>query len=394
MKKVYFLLSACWGPVIRALPIANMLKEQGVKTYFHVSGKVAELVEKAGHEKVSPENFPQDGESTRDWWNLDQFLSCFGWSNADFVEKRFLSYVKAIQSVNPDVIIVDFNTSAMMAARCLNIPTLAITQSCFHPERKWPYIVWWKKPSTEIPSITANINTVMQKYGGQAVSRSEDLQVGTITVIPSFPEFDPLLKVDKSTYYVGPILGNEEITKGKDVREDFAGDNFIIVYPGRPKDAGGDSGSAILASVIPAVNELRMDTIVSLGGFNYPQFSNAQGNVFFTQWISLEQIRQKCKLIIHHGGHGTCLSALTLGVPSLIMPTFAEREYNARNIANLGAGICLPFESFSKEQAMSDISELLTNAAYAEKATRWKNEINRRHYGGASEVAKLINSLM
>src|SRR3989344_8595828 len=153
-KKVYFLLSAGWGPVVRALPIANALKKRGVKTYFHVSGKVvAEAMAKASHELVTPASFPQKGEPKRNWWTLDQLLADFGWSDRVFVENRFNAYRDAVESVRPDVMIVDFNTTAMLVARVLNIPTVAIVQSCFHPARKWPYIVWWEEPPTDIPNI-------------------------------------------------------------------------------------------------------------------------------------------------------------------------------------------------------------------------------------------------
>lgn len=390
-KKVYFLLSAGWGPVVRALPVANQLKNKGFLTFFNVSGKVSDAMIKAGHQLVAPAvHHPQTGNPQRDWWTLDHFLSCFGWSDIEFVENRFKSYYEAVQSVKPDLIVVDFNTTAMMVARSLKIPTVAIVQSCFHPARKFPYIVWWKKSPDKIESITSVLNDILIKYGAEPVGSAEDLQIGTKTIIPSFPEFDPV--DDPSAIYAGPILDNKGIGERNDQK--IKGQNLIVVYPGRPNDAGGESGSAIIEAVIPAVNNLGKDTIISLGGFNYPQYKSAIGNVRFINWLDIERNQDKISMIIHHGGHGACLSAIMLGKPSLIMPTFAEREYNARNIANLQSGICLPYDEFSAENVKASIKELINNPKYRQQSQYWQQEIKQRNYGGADEVVKQIISLI
>ena len=46
-------------------------------------------------------------------------------------------------------------------------------------------------------------------------------------------------------------------------------------------------------------------------------------------------------MIIHHGGHGSTLTALAAGTPALIIPTYSERESNARRAAALGVALYL-----------------------------------------------------
>lgn len=387
-KKAYFLLSAGWGPVVRALPIANALKRNGVKTYFHVSGKVAEAMSRAGHELKSPAWFPQKGEPKRDWWNLDQLLADFGWNNRTFVENRFNAYREAVESVRPDVMVVDFNTTAMLVARSLKIPTLAIVQSCFHPARARPYIVWWKDPPENIPTVTPVINEILVRNGARPVGSAEELQVGDITAIPSFPEFDPLAAVDEMTRYVGPILGNDDVNPGA-AQPDNSNEKIIIVYPGRPRDMGGESGALIMRTVVPVLERLNIPAIVSRGEFDYPEYSASRGRVSFVPWVSLSRNAPRCELMIHHGGHGACLSSLMLGVPSLVIPTFAEREYNARNLEKIGCAISLPPEILSDEEVTRAIS-LLQTSKYSDQTGRWKEEIARRNYGGVDEVARLV----
>ncbi|OGY54548.1 MAG: hypothetical protein A3A24_01150, partial [Candidatus Buchananbacteria bacterium RIFCSPLOWO2_01_FULL_46_12] len=384
-KKVYFLLSAGWGPVVRALPIANQLKEKGIKTYFHVAGKVADVMIRAGHEQVSPDRFPQKGNPKRDWWTLDQLLADFGWHDRDFVHNRFAAYRKAIEAVKPDALVVDFNTAAMLAARSLRIPTAAIVQSCFHPARQKPYIIWWQQPPDNLPTITPLLNEILEHYGASLVSSAEELQIGDVTVIPSFPEFDPLLSVDDSTHYVGPILGNDV---GHDAGPEFSqADKLAVVYPGRPHDMGGESGALIMRNVVPALVQLGMDAIVSRGEFDYPEYNQPRQGVVFSSWVSLPTLDSRCVLIVHHGGHGACLSGVQLGIPGLVIPTFAERAYNARNLESLGCAISLSPENLSPEAVAEKLSLLQTNSGYTQKAIGWRQELANRNYGGADKVA-------
>lgn len=60
-------------------------------------------------------------------------------------------------------------------------------------------------------------------------------------------------------------------------------------------------------------------------------------NVQIYNWIPVLDLYQDTDLIIHHGGHASCLSSLIYGTPTLVMPTHSEREYNARKLSELGS---------------------------------------------------------
>src|SRR5260370_17992237 len=47
---------------------------------------------------------------------------------------------------------------------------------------------------------------------------------------------------------------------------------------------------------------------------------------------------ERSDVLIHHGGYGSCQTGLCMGKPAVIIPTYTERESNARRIAALGAG--------------------------------------------------------
>jgi rhamnosyltransferase subunit B len=72
--------------------------------------------------------------------------------------------------------------------------------------------------------------------------------------------------------------------------------------------------------------------------------------------------------IVHQGGIGTTGQALRAGRPMLIVPYGQDQPDNARRCAKLGVGLVLPSRRYSVEQAVRQISELLTNPSYREHA--------------------------
>ena len=46
-----------------------------------------------------------------------------------------------------------------------------------------------------------------------------------------------------------------------------------------------------------------------------------------------QALDRRADVMIHHGGHGSTLTALAAGTPALIIPTYSERQSNARYAA-------------------------------------------------------------
>ena len=103
---------------------------------------------------------------------------------------------------------------------------------------------------------------------------------------------------------------------------------------------------------------------------------------------------ERCDLLIHHGGYGSCQTGLAMGKPSVIIPTYAERESNARRMVALGAAAMVPVEHdcgkkrVSVEALQAMVRRVLTNPSIADKAARAGERM--RAYGGAAQAARLI----
>jgi UDP:flavonoid glycosyltransferase YjiC (YdhE family) len=103
-------------------------------------------------------------------------------------------------------------------------------------------------------------------------------------------------------------------------------------------------------------------------------------------------------LLIHHGGYGSCQTGLYTGTPAVIMPTFSERESNARRIAAVGAGAWIPVENLSGKKCVDTgnlrgtVRQVLADPSFTENARRIGEKM--RGYGGASQAAQLIEEFV
>jgi UDP:flavonoid glycosyltransferase YjiC (YdhE family) len=59
------------------------------------------------------------------------------------------------------------------------------------------------------------------------------------------------------------------------------------------------------------------------------------------RWVSQSDVMPHAAAMVGHGGSGSTLAALAAGVPSALLPLFADGTGNAQRMDGLGAGIAL-----------------------------------------------------
>jgi len=384
-NRVFFFLSAGWGPVVRALPIINRLADYGIASSFAIGGTIGTQIRAAGFDLIplSLPAFNAPVHELREWWSPYHFLALRDLDIETLLD-HVEAYRKAISSGGPALVVTDINPIAALAAKSLQVPHATISQSLFLPYRKSNSIRW------AIPTALPAINRVLNHYGVDLVESAEYLDVGDITFVPSIPEFDPIQNAPSTLHYVGPILGNHLIPLPSADR--FTSTNAIpeiFFYPGRPHDTTGASGQALLNVGLSALSTLEATVTVATGGYDFiiPEYSGRQLEIVPWRVISPGY---KPNLIIHHGGHGACLTAISAGIPSAIVPTHAEREYNARNLAALGCGEFVSMDQIDVRHVRQAIDNVIRNPVYARECAQWSKTIAARKYGGADLAAHII----
>jgi len=102
--------------------------------------------------------------------------------------------------------------------------------------------------------------------------------------------------------------------------------------------------------------------------------------------------------MVHHGGHSSVMTGLSVGTPAVIIPTITERESNARRLAALGAGeIVMPVDGADGEKHIdvadfgSKVDRVLNEPSYRRSARRVAESM--RQFGGAPDAADRIERL-
>ena len=431
------------GLLTRSLPIARGLAAHGHEIAFSSPARAPRaLISKAGFDNLIPEHplyrvkkrdlrlkgiprlirskpWKKDGMSafefflklvgavplrfapqTPEVWSMDHAAAMTGMMNANFVKANCEALINLVRYFRPDIIVDFWNPFACMAARAMKIPLICVIQADGHPMGKG--FIWWKAPPEKIPSAVPAINRVLAAYGVDRITKIEDLNIGNLTLIVGTPETDPL-PVSARGHYIGPVLWQHDDESLPAWFDRLDPEKPIIwVYSGNPrysKKATALDSEVILIACIEALAELDVQVVLTTGHHSIPEkYLPLPGNFYFSSYLPGLSLSERCDLMIHHGGYGSCQMGLFTGTPAVIVPTFSERESNARRIASLGAGVFVLPEitaTGGKQIAIDKFKErvmhVLNTPKFRSCAKKYSEVI--RSYGGVDMALKLIEKV-
>ena len=328
--------------------------------------------------------------------NADDFNALF-FNNSDFVCANIDALAELIESSRADAVVNFWNPWACIAAKSLKKPLISVMLSFGHPQS--PGIIWWKDVSPSLPSPVPFTNGILGQYGLPAVKNTADLFLGNLNMILGTPELDPLPDTSQVTYIGAVLWQNPEAVVPKWINELKADRPIVWIYPGTLRYSKFNrSGEILLQAAIQALAKEDIQVVLTTGYNDLPRsLLPLPPNFRFEPFMPGLAMAERSDLMIHHGGYGSCQTGLYMGTPAVIIPTYSERECNARRVIAQGAGeMVLPtYEASGKRMKIDSVDlaakvrKVLSTASYKENAKRIS--IKLREYGGASEAARLIN---
>ncbi len=340
--------------------------------------------------------------STAEIWNVDHFMYLFGMGNEEFIRANVATLIKIVSEYEPDVIVDFWNPFACIAARASHKPLITVIQADMHPQSQG--FIWWEKsPSGLYPSPVPATNGILAEYRLPAIEKMGELLLGDLTLVLGLPETDPLPETANVTY-IGPILWQKQEEKLPDWINGLSRERPVIwLYPGnlqyvRGSSTFGDS-AVVLQACIDALGNEDVQVVLTTEHHSLPRsFLPLSPNFRHEPYVPGLTMAVRSDLLIHHGGYGSCQTGLYAGTPALIIPTYSERESNARRIAAQGAGdYVLPksdvtgtIKRVSTEEVRTKVFHILSEASFTEDAKRMSKRM--KAYGGAPEAARLIES--
>lgn len=395
-KNIFIGMSGGFGPLAQVLPITNILKQKGYKILANIHRNAREMLQMEGYELVEfpDRELPKNAiPPCREWWNLGYFFCKYGYGDYTYVKTLVNDYLDLFVQREIGLVIAALDPICVIAAKILKLPIISITQSCFSSNSIYNQLNWWDKRPDNLPNAVYTINTILDEYGLDSIDRMEDLSNGDLTIIPSFPEFDPLINTE-NVIYTGLMCWQGVCDYSKiNIVDDKK--NKIFVYTGHFYDSGGRSGILILENVIKAFENKDVSVYVTTGlGQEVPDDMIIPNNIKIYEWLPVNDILNEFDLVIHHGGHGISLQSIASGVPSVVIPTFDEREYNARQLELLNVGKMIKPDTISPSLLYQESINLIRNKGIKENIFRLKNKVDMYGLMGSdgvvSEIIKLI----
>lgn len=278
--------------------------------------------------------------STPEVWNIDHFAALTGMLDERFVRESCQLLLATIDTYQPDVMVDSWNPCACIAAKIRGVPLVTIIHSYVHPLSQG--FIWWRSSPSNVPTPVEVVNRVLCDYSLSPVQRVADLYVGDLTLVHGVMATDPL-PLEANVTYIGVILWQKYGATLPLEIERFAAQHPVIwVYTGNPQygpiPSWADS-AVVLRTCIAALGNAPVRVVVTTGFHPLPQdIGQLPDNFLHIPYVPAREMAERSTLLVHHGGYNSCQLGLLTGTPSLVLPTFSEREGNARRVAKLGAG--------------------------------------------------------
>jgi UDP:flavonoid glycosyltransferase YjiC (YdhE family) len=333
---------------------------------------------------------------TPEIWDADHAGAVMGMLNAGFVRANCRALTALIVESGAEVVVDFWNPFAVIAARALGKPVISVIQANAHPSSQG--FVWWKSRPATIPTPVPVVNKILAEYGLPPVSTLGELSMGELTLVVGTPETDPLPESAAVTY-IGAILWQKPGASLPNWITDLDRDRPLVwVYSGNPRYAvAGDTldSEVVIRASIAALADEDVQVVLTTGHHPLPKgVFPLPANVRHEPYVPGLVMAERSDVLIHHGGYGSCQTGLFAGKPAVIIPTFSERESNARRIAALGAGVIVPAVQVGRKKRVDTealraaVRRLLTDASFADNARQAGERL--RAYGGVAQAARLI----
>ncbi len=359
------------------LPIATALRQAGHQVAFASSASFCPIIEARGFQAIAAgldwleteveESFPESRdmspEELSSWFMTDLFT--------DIAAHRMVPDLLEIGvRWKPDLIVRnDYEFGSCVAAECLGIPQATVS------------ICFFMSPSLLKPLIGDQLAYLRSVHG-----------------LAPYPALDMLYPYLYLTY--APFscqqpesAGNQGAPPGDMHTDEESLPGWIRDMPERPTIYASlgtvfNRVPDIFPTIVEGLHDEQVNLIVTVGQNQDPgQFGAQPSHIHIERYIPHTLLFPICDLFVTHSPFYTVMSALSYGLPLLMIPIAGDQPAHAARIASLGVGRVLKRKTHSEsyfdesvpelspETIRTTVRELLGDPGYKMNARRIRSDI-------------------
>ncbi len=133
----------------------------------------------------------------------------------------------------------------------------------------------------------------------------------------------------------------------------------------------------LLGTAIKGLATVDARVVVATGRVRPDQLGAVPDNVTAHAWVPQADLLPHVDVVVHHGGSGTTLGALTVGAPQLVLPQGADQFANADAVTAAGAGARLLPDEVSADAIAHHVRTLVRRGGHSDAARAIAEEIAR-----------------
>jgi UDP:flavonoid glycosyltransferase YjiC (YdhE family) len=364
--RMLFVSSPGVGHLMPILPVAIAAQARGHDVLVGCGESLAPLVGRAGlrHLPMGPASLAEVHEDIP------------GLATADGPERTFLMYreafgriiasaiagdvVSLVASWRPDILVhEDLEMGSWIAGEKLGIPHVTIQATAWRPHLR--------------PQIVAHQNALRMAHGlptDPDLAGQEGLRWFT-TRPRSMREPD-----DSMPAQLSELRPEPDDRVGGDAGDLPAWLDAAIDRPLVAVTLGTVNGHRLdlLRPIVEGVARMDVDVVVGLGA-DPATLGPVPANVRVERYVPMSLLLPRSAVVVHHAGSGTTLAALAAGVPSAMVPIFADQPENAAAAARAGAAVVLDATRLTADAVAPAARRLLDEPTFTDQARAVAAEI-------------------
>ncbi len=345
-----------WGHAAPLLPLAAWAKELGHRVTFAGQAAFGERIVRLGYEfdVVGPDTLattpqplrPTDREAERSVMR-DHFVAGFGHTRATLLGDLF-DRERVELAICDDV-----DVGAVVAAEARGVPCVTVNVIA--------------AGLLNHPSVVGPAWDQLRRTRGLAAD-PEARRIGGQLVIAPLPRSlrSPAAALPPAMRFVRPPIVEEHRSRPGAV----PGRSLVYVTLGTVFNV--ESGD-LLSRLVEAMNILsttdEVDAVITTGTAIDPDdMPPAAPGVRIERFVPQRALLGRCATVVCHGGSGTVVDALSLGIPVVVLPMGADQLDNADRCAALGTGIALDPVDATPTEIAETTRAVLRTASFADAA--------------------------